>query len=761
MANDKSVAEIVEINKKAPCEKPLEQQIEIMEAYTETHRRLLGYPTYVRELACLRVLYPVTFRHVEDEDLVVGRTDALPVGFGCVTSIGGVGHYCSFAKLAQLRNSCESERDKERLNAIESYWDKHDTRSIFFEDQLAEHTIGKFVDGRFPVVVTARLSGTMLNYERLVKLGIPGMRSLLHDRMKEAKAEDEKGLLEAFNGCLDILSETIRHHIALCEEAKAGKAPRRIAELNRVQEALGNILTRAPQTLIEGIELTWLYTLMAGVVNYGRADVYLGDLLAHDLDNGVLSEEDALAVIKSFFKLIDARHTNVNGRIIVGGRNRPNEANADRFIRIAIRAVEENRTVEPQFTLRIYEGMNDEIYQQALKCIGTGCTYPMLLNDDVTIPQVVKALRVDEKTAEDYVPFGCGELVINHASVGTPNALLNTLKILNISLNGGIDPFDGFDKSNGVELLSASELKSYEDVLAQYKKLLHSYIVETVKRHRNSYATMAGECDFLFTSLLYDDCIERGASILKGGVRYLGGTDETYGNINAADSLVAIKKCVFEEKRFTLCELVEAMDANYEGHDDIRRAVLDAPKYGNDDEYADSVAVGLHEFICQDIQREGLAAGFASYNTVLINNQVNTEWGRKTSASPDGRLSGMFMNNGNNPQSGADTNGPTAMLNSLIKLRPEIHAGSVQNIKFAKSMFREKMPQLEALFHSYFRRGGSQLMVSVVDPGELEDALVHPDLHQDLLVRVGGFSARFVALEKDVQQEVLARTLNE
>lgn len=173
------------------------------------------------------------------------------------------------------------------------------------------------------------------------------------------------------------------------------------------------------------------------------------------------------------------------------------------------------------------------------------------------------------------------------------------------------------------------------------------------------------------------------------------------------------------------------------------------------------MAVRLHEFICKTVKATGEVAGFYSYGTVLINNQVNTEWGRKTAASPDGRLAGTFMNNGNNPQSGADKNGPTAMLNSLVKLDVSDHAGSVQNIKFSKGMFKRKMPVVRSLIDTYFGRGGCQIMASVVDPGELEDAIAHPELHQNLLVRVGGFSARFVALEKDVQQEVLARTLNE
>ena len=759
MKNDKSVAEIVEINKKAPCEKPVHQQIDIMEAYTETHRAYTDAGTARRELECLKVIYPVTFRHVEDSDLVVGRTDVLPVGFGCVTSVGGVGHYCTFSKLAALRNETDDPADLARIDAIEAYWDKHDTRSVFYEEVLTPDTFGKFVDGKYGAVVTARLSGTMLDYESLVTLGVPGLYKKIERCRAQNPGADE--FYDVMRGCMDLFCDVIRYHIDLCEQAKEGRSAERVAQLNRVQEALRNILVRRPQTLIEGIEICWLYTLIAGVVNYGRADVYLGELLAHDLDEGVLTRDEALEVIKSWFLLIDARHSNVNGRIIVGGRGRAHEAEADRFIELAIEAVRQNRTVEPQFTLRCYKGMSEKIYTQALECIGTGCTYPMLLNDEVMVPQVMESLHVDEKNAEDYVPFGCGELVINHASVGTPNALLNVLKLLNISLNEGVDPYDGVNRANGVDLRPVEELASFDEVFDQYTALLEKYFTDCARIHKRSYEAMGEQCDFLLTSLLTNDCLETGRAILKGGVRYLGGTDETYGNINAADSLTAIKKLVFDEGKYTLRQIVDAANADFEGAEALRHDLLAAPKYGNDDDYADAVAVRLHDFICKTVKRTGEAAGFYSYGTVLINNQVNTEWGRKTSASPDGRLAGTFMNNGNNPQSGADKNGPTAMLNSLVKLGVNDHAGSVQNIKFSKSMFTKKMPVLRALFSTYFKNGGCQLMASVVDPGELEDALVHPELHQNLLVRVGGFSARFVALEKDVQQEVLARTLNE
>ena len=144
---------------------------------------------------------------------------------------------------------------------------------------------------------------------------------------------------------------------------------------------------------------------------------------------------------------------------------------------------------------------------------------------------------------------------------------------------------------------------------------------------------------------------------------------------------------------------------------------------------------------------------------VISNNSLNTEWGLRTSASPDGRLSGMYMNPANNPQGGADKNGPTAMLNSLTTFDAKYHAGSVQNIKFAKDMFRKNKFLIEGMFKAYFEKGGCHLMVTVVDRGALEDAMVHPEKYPDLIVRVAGYSAVFVDLDRSVQEELLSRSL--
>ncbi|MCF0111863.1 MAG: pyruvate formate-lyase, partial [Erysipelotrichaceae bacterium] len=155
----------------------------------------------------------------------------------------------------------------------------------------------------------------------------------------------------------------------------------------------------------------------------------------------------------------------------------------------------------------------------------------------------------------------------------------------------------------------------------------------------------------------------------------------------------------------------------------------------------------------------GIEYGLGYYLIVISNNQTNTDWGKQTAASYDGRKSGVFMNPANNPQGGASKNGPTACLNSLAKFDAKYHGGSVQNIKFTPRMMHEEKEKIKALWRTYFRKGGCQLMVTVVDHGILEDAQKHPENYSDLLVRVAGYSAVFVNLDKDIQEELKSRVL--
>jgi pyruvate-formate lyase len=754
---DVAGAQNVEVSKKLPVEKTPEEQLELMERYTQVHRQSLSLTKEEREVNCLKVLYPSLFRSIEEDDWFAGRLDFLPIGFGSVTSVGGVGHYCVFDKLQAFRDSLESESDKARVEAMHDYWLDHDTKAIYCSEVLTETTIGRFIAPDYPLMATARLSGVMLDYATILELGAGGMRTRLAGRLAE---EPDNQFLKACWSALDIYRSVVDAYLhrisALLEQGVTGT---RRARLTTIQASLSQIRDGKAQTFHQAIQQAWLFALLAGCINYGRLDDYVGPYLVADLKAGRIDETTAHDYLVSLWTMIENRRTTVNGRIIVGGYGRRNPEAADAFTKLALGVTAECRYVEPQFTLRFNRTTPTDVWDAALDCIGTGATYPTLYNDDVNVPAVMYGMRVDRQTAEQYVPFGCGEFVIQGQSIGTPNVLINLLKILTIALNGGVDPMDGVHRAGTVKLKDVSELRTFEEFYDQYTVLLDYFLDLGADAQAHSYEVMNREVSFVFASLWMNDCVTRGRSMLDGGIRYLGGTNETYGNINTSDALYAIKNLVFDDRKYTLAQLNEAACADFVGFEEIQDDLLACPKYGNDLDDVDALANDLYEYVAKGNRQRGLTRGMDYYLIVISNNQTNTEWGRRTAASVDGRARGKFMNPANNPQGGADRNGPTAMLNSISRFRARYHGGSVQNIKLTPTMFNRQRPKVKSLFNTYFDRGGCQLMVTVVDAGVLEDAQLHPEKYPNLIVRVSGFSAIFVNLDKDVQDEVISREL--
>ncbi|CUH95067.1 hypothetical protein P22_1136 [Propionispora sp. 2/2-37] len=512
----------VEVSKKLPCEKPLLTQLEIMENYTRVHRETAALPKELREVQCLRTIYPVLFREMEAEDMIVGRLDFLPVGFGCVTSVGGVGHYCVFHKLREFQEQFTDDGIKQRIDTLYNYWSENDTKVLYGKDVLTEATIGRFVDCEYPLIATARLSGMMLDYPRLLTLGVGGLKQLINNHLQEDSANyfyiAALQALDLLVECMEYLQQMVERH---CVAANAA----RNKELQLIHTSLEKIKNNKPETFHQALQLVWLYALLAGVINYGRLDDYLGPYLKQDLENGVITEKEAHGYLKTLWTLIENRRTTVNGRIIVGGRGRKNPDAADLFARLAMQVTKECRYVEPQFTLRITKDTPEDIFDQALDLLGAGVTYPTLYNDEVNIPAVMYAMNVDEKTAEQYVPFGCGEFVIQGQSTGTPNTCINLLKLLTIALNEGIDPVDHVKKSGPVSMKPVEAFTTFAEFYNQYTRLLDYYFDLAAQAQVHSYKIMNEQASFLFTSILTDDCIARGKALLDGGVRYLGGTN--------------------------------------------------------------------------------------------------------------------------------------------------------------------------------------------------------------------------------------------
>lgn len=735
--------------------KTIEQSLAYISAFTEVYKNCSANDIALREVKCMEVMLPYIFLPPEQGDLYAGRLYHPEVGLS-PEPLGGRG-VCfnydrhAFDRLEQLL----AGEDLRRLQESRAFWETENTRrkireafptdiskALPYDDEyyLKSHVA-------FPLYRTV---GIFIDYDKLLALGISGMHALVVKRQELAAAQGDLKAIALTSGMLGALELFTQ----LCNRYADMALKQGMSELSETVKA---VAWQPPVTFWQAAQLSFLYTLVCGSLNYGRMDVYLGDFYAADLAAGRLDPQRGLELVQSLFRLIDARKTVFHGRVVVGGMGRRNEQNADQF---ALVAIEASRTVlepEPQFTLRFYEGQAPLIMERAMEAIGEGRTYPILYNDDVNVPAVAKAFCVSDEDAQQYLPLGCGEYVLDHRSFGSPNGIINLLKALEVTLHNGFDPVS--NQPMGLSLGELDDFVTYDDFFTAYQKQLAYYIEILARQEFIEYEVVRNQAPFLFMSMLYDDCIERGRAIFDGGIRYLGGTVETYGNVNTANSLAAIKRVVFEKKLVSPQHLLEVLDKDFEGYEEIHQLLLRQPKYGNDDDYADQVAVELHDMVCTLALNQRENVPLHSYLVVIINNEANTLVGEFTGASADGRRARSYLANANAPTGGTDYNGITALLNSTVKLRTDFHAGAVQNLKLSRGLFTNHSHVVNDLLRAYFRQGGSQLMITVLDQGELERALKNPQQYRNLMVRVGGFSARFVELSSHVQREIMSRTL--
>ncbi|MBQ7088282.1 MAG: pyruvate formate-lyase [Clostridia bacterium] len=688
---------------------------------------------YAREAECLRLQFTYALQPMQAGDRVAGRQMRLPLGVR-PQSHGGVGYYLhELSWRAAVNDGTLTEAERAEADALLRFWQTENTAAkiaaAYPEDWLDIFVHNAPYNTPAAAHALYRISGIQMDPTRLLTLGVDGLSALCREKLTDHPAFYH-GLIQA----LDILSEVCLRYAA---EAKAlGKAA--------LAADYSHIAHHPAATFPQAVQLSYLFFVLSGTWNFGRMDQYLGPYLAADLTAGRLTEEEALRWIEDLWCRMEEWNEYFDSRVILGGADRPD--GADTFALLAMEATRRRRGVVPQLTLRLYEGMNPLLYERALDTIGEGTTFPMLYNDAVNIPAVMDAFGVDAATAQRYVPYGCGEHVLYNQSIGTPSGTLNTLFVLNEAMYG----------KNKHLFLDAPDFETfYTAYLGEVEKIVTCLAAQ----EKLEYDVVGQECPFLYYSLLFDDCIERGKAVLEGGLRHLGGTVENYGNVNTADSLTAVKTVVYEQKLVTAQDLSAALAADFEGQERLRQLLLAQPKYGNDHPDADGMMCRLHRDVCTRIRDCAPAAGLDSYLAVLINNELNAVFGQGTGASADGRRAGEYMANGNNPMSGRDAGGITAMLSSLAKPDTHIHAGAVQNMRFSREMFTTLHPQLKTLLYTYFSQGGAQSMITVLSRGDLEAALREPEKYRHLIVRVGGFSARFVDLSPVVQRELLARTL--
>lgn len=607
--------------------------------------------------------------------------------------------------------------------------------------------------GSYP---TARVALTIGNTDKLLRLGVPGLRA------EVARYREQNGDSSFYRGLdmtLDNLAFALEHYRKQAAGWAAKTDGQARMDMERLEQALTNLQQRAPRSFLEALQLYWLNMVISDQMNTGRMDVFLGDFYVHDLDAGLLTEQEAVRYLKSLYShfiFIGKVH---DTRVVIGGLGRRNPENADRLAMAILETSRQVRDLVPQLTLRYYKGINEALWDKALEVLGEGGSFPLLYSDETNVPAVMKLFGVSREEAERYIPGGCGEYILEGCCVGSPNCGFNLAKAVEQALHNGDDAYFGVQcgpRTGPLESMDTFE-KFWDAYCAQ---IGHDMLMEAWGQ-AECYYVANEHAGYLQLSLLMDDCVQTGKPLLGGGVRYLNGYPEIIGSITAADSLTAIKKLVYEEKRFTLAELKEMLDADFEGYEAERHLLQNAPKYGNNHDDADAMALRVFEHVAREAIKNADVVGLDNYDIVCVNNSASAECGAYTAASPCGRRKGAPLSNAHGASIGADKAGITALLHSMRKFDASMHAGVINSVRITKELFRSSYDKVKALVTTFFENNGTQLNLMVIGKDDLENAMREPEKYGNLIVRIGGFSARFVELSPVIQNEIILRTTYE
>ncbi len=750
--------------------------------FTCRYRETDGWPAARREIACMATTLPGTLCMPLDDDLFAGRVVMPIAGFSNqywfeATNDDTVGYYFDESRATRVLKEQELDGTElgEAIREAALFWREENSEAKI--DQALDADMRRALPSKFFARDSAaahrlyRIASTGQDFAYLLTTGLPALERTFRQEAAWLQDRDPAGAAWV-GGCADYL-KLVRAVLAQYAEALSRATAeqsdaRRRAQLNRMAQSMAALDKRPPQTFYEAIQLTHLFCVCGYFVNsFGRMDDYLGPYLEQDLEKGELTDEEAIELLISYWALIN-EHCR-NSRLTLGGKGRRHPRAADLFTSVALEAtrrfyarftprqkhIRQTLSICPQVALRLSRETPQDLPDLALDVIADGSTFPLLYHDEVNIPAVSRAFRIPGELAEQYSFFDCGEYVIDQHSIGTPSAIINLPKALEATLHDGIDPKTG--RRIGPATGSADTITDFETLWERYAQQVAFATRQCAKFQKRVFEVLNRDTAFVAMHMLQPESRRVHRGMLDGGCAMLGGTFETYGNITTADSLYVIQKLVFERRACTLSTLLTAMRENFKGHEELHRKILALPKFGNDHDGVDAMAARVHDHICDCTRAQGDRVGLHHYLVVVINNGANVTLGHHVGATPDGRLEGEAVTNGLTPTPGRDRNGITALLNSIVKLSPDCHAGAVHNLRFSRATMRQRRQAVKTLLAAYFAQGGTQCMITVTSREELLEAQKHPEAYGHLLVRLGGFSARFVDLPPDMQKEIIER----
>lgn len=569
-----------------------------------------------------------------------------------------------------------------------------------------------------------------------------------------------------------------RHAAALDRLAEGEKDPKRKSELELMAAICRRVPAKAPRSMHEALQYYWFVHL--GVItelnpwdsfNPGRLDQHLYPFYRADLDSGVLDRESAVELLQSFWikfnnhpsppKVgVTAEESNTYTDfclINMGGLKEDGSDAVNELSYLLLDVVEEMRLLQPSSMVQVSRKNPDSFVDRAIKIVKTGFGQPSIFNTDAIVQELVRqGKRLED--ARNGGASGC----VESGAFGTEAYILtgyfNLVKVLEITLHNGMDPRTG--KQIGLETGDPSAFISIEDLRDAFRRQLQHFTDIKIRGNNIIERIFSVHMPVPFLSLLIDDCILNGKDYNAGGARYNTSYVQGVGLGSITDMFAALEYHVFEKKSISLETFLKVMAQNFEGHDELRAALLyDTPKYGNDDDRADRHARWVFDAFHDAVNGRKSPRG-ATYRINMLPTTSHIYFGKVTGATPDGRLAREPLSEGISPFQGMDRKGPTAVLNSALKIDHLRTGGTLLNQKFTPDFFKDErsVRKVTQLIRSYFRMNGHHIQFNVVSADTLRDAQKHPEKYQDLIVRVAGYSDYFNDLGPELQDEIIRRT---
>lgn len=688
-----------------------------------------------------------------------------------------------------------TDEDKARIREIAPYWKNNTLRdrgmallpdevSVFMETGLFG------MEGK----LNAGDAHLAINHARLLREGLRGYEERARAAKEALDLTDPESVdkLAFYRAVLIVIEATHRwaqrYADLAFELAQAETDPIRKAELTRMSEICAKVPYEPASNFREAIQTVWFSQVLLQIesnghsLSYGRFDQYMLPYYQADLASGTITRDEALELLTNLWiksltvqKIRSQSHTLSSAgspmyqNVTIGGQTTEHKDAVNELSYLVLQSVAQTRLTQPNLTVRYHANIDKKFLDECVEVMKLGFGMPALNNDEVIIPSFIN-WGVAEEDAYNYSAIGCVETAVpgKWGYRCTGMSYLNFPRLLLCAMNGGVDLTSGrrFTKDYG----HFTDMQSYDELFAAWDSTIrdmtrYSVIVE-------NFIDKASERDVpdVLCSALTDDCIARGKTIKEGGAVYDFISGLQVGLANMADSLAAIKKLVFEEKAITTQQLWDAILDDFQSEESQRIQMLlieNAPKYGNDDDYVDQLAVEAYEPYIQEIEHypstrymRGPVGGIRYAGTSSIS--ANVGQGMGTMATPDGRHAHAPLAEGCSPAHNCDKQGPTAVFKSITKLPTEkITGGVLLNQKVTPMMLsrEENKQKLEMMLRTFFNRmHGYHVQFNVVSRETLLDAQAHPENHKDLIVRVAGYSAFFNALSKATQDDIIGRT---